>query len=229
MKPGRAEINDDDGRGPADSTLSRGHGGPHATLTGSDRMSEAPGKSFWPRPLGPLVRGCRPGHGAGRQRPRPGSAQAPRPAEARTPQGRRTPEGGDEGRQGRQAGREGADHLVPQEPGRSGRTSSSGTPTRAGWRSISVKPAPTATFNFIPPKDPKTKQPKQYTLTDITDVINETLLAKGFILVRRQTTFRLWPADKAIDPSLVRRVSVDELKTLGQSATWCRWSCRSRS
>jgi hypothetical protein len=49
MKPGRAEINDDDGRGPADSTLSRGHGGPHANPSGSDRMSEASRTSVWPR------------------------------------------------------------------------------------------------------------------------------------------------------------------------------------
>src|SRR5262249_33259747 len=67
-----------------------------------------------------------------------------------------------------------------------------------------VKP-PDATFNFKPPKDPKTNQPRQYTLTDMTDVINETLLAKGFILVRGETTFRLWPSDTKIDPALVRR------------------------
>ena len=76
-----------------------------------------------------------------------------------------------------------------------------------------VKP-PDATFNFKPPKDLKTGQPQQYTLAEMTDVINETLLAKGFILVRGETTFRLWPSDTKIDPALVRRVPVSELKSL---------------
>ena len=71
-----------------------------------------------------------------------------------------------------------------------------------------------ATFNFKPPKDPKTGQPKQYTLAELTDAINETLLSKGYILVRGETTFRLWPSDTKIDPALVRRVHVDELKSL---------------
>ncbi|HVK12028.1 MAG TPA: secretin N-terminal domain-containing protein, partial [Gemmataceae bacterium] len=78
----------------------------------------------------------------------------------------------------------------------------------------SVEPPPTATFTFIPPTDPKTKQPKQYTLAGITDILNEALLAKNYVLIRGTTTFQLWPADKAIDPSLVRRVSLEELKTL---------------
>ena len=78
----------------------------------------------------------------------------------------------------------------------------------------SVEPAPTATFTFIPPTDPKTKQPRQYTLSGITDILNESLLAKNYVLIRGETTFQLWPADKAIDPTLVRRVSLDELKTL---------------
>ena len=48
----------------------------------------------------------------------------------------------------------------------------------------------------------------------MTDVINESLLSKDYILVRGETTFRLWPADTKIDPALVRRVHVDELKSL---------------
>src|SRR5262245_5134088 len=78
----------------------------------------------------------------------------------------------------------------------------------------SVEKPPDGTFNFTPPKDPKTGQPMQYTLSRVTDIINESLLAKNFVLVRGETTFRLWPADQPIDQSLVRRVSLEELPTL---------------
>lgn len=75
---------------------------------------------------------------------------------------------------------------------------------------------PAGTYNFTPPKDPKTGQPKRYTLTEVTNLINEVLMTKGYILVRGAQTFRLWPADKKIDPLLVRRVSLEELKTLAE-------------
>src|SRR5918994_6021298 len=58
----------------------------------------------------------------------------------------------------------------------------------------SVDRPPDGTFNFTPPKDPKTGQPKLYTLSEVTDIINESLLAKNMVLVRQETTFRLWPA-----------------------------------
>ncbi len=75
---------------------------------------------------------------------------------------------------------------------------------------------PTGTYNFTPPKDPKTGLPRKYTLTEVTDLINEALLTKGFILVRGTQTFMLWPADKPIDPIHIRRVSLDELQTLAK-------------
>jgi type II secretory pathway component GspD/PulD (secretin) len=73
---------------------------------------------------------------------------------------------------------------------------------------------PDGTFAFTAPRDAKTGQPRQYTISEITDLLNETLLAKGFVLIRSETTFRLWPASDKIDPALVRRVSVDDLKSL---------------
>jgi len=79
-----------------------------------------------------------------------------------------------------------------------------------------VKP-PDGTFNFIPPKDPATGQTKRYTLSGVTDIINESLLAKNFVLIRFEQSFRLWPADQPIDPAHVRRVSLEELKTLAKS------------
>src|SRR5262249_42277358 len=56
--------------------------------------------------------------------------------------------------------------------------------------------------------------PRQYTIAELTDFLNETLLSKGFVLIRGESTFRLWPASEKIDPALVRRVSPDELKNL---------------
>ena len=80
----------------------------------------------------------------------------------------------------------------------------------------SVDKPPTGTFAFTPPKDPKTGQPKQYTLSEITDIINESLLAKNFVLIRGETTFRLWPASEKIDPALVRRVSAGRAEDAGR-------------
>lgn len=79
----------------------------------------------------------------------------------------------------------------------------------------SVEKAPSGTFNFMPPKDPKTGAYKQYTISGVTDLINESLLSKNYVLIRGETTFRLWPADKPIDVTLVRRVRPEDLQTLG--------------
>jgi type II secretory pathway component GspD/PulD (secretin) len=70
---------------------------------------------------------------------------------------------------------------------------------------------PTGSFTFIPPKD----KPK-YTLEEVTDIINEALLARSdsqrFILVRRTTTFTVLPADEKVDPLLVPWVSIGALE-----------------
>ena len=73
---------------------------------------------------------------------------------------------------------------------------------------------PDGTFAFTAPKDPRTGEPKKFTIAELTDFLNETLLAKGFVLIRGESTFRLWPASDKIDPVLVRRVPPEELKTL---------------
>src|SRR5947209_4872373 len=72
----------------------------------------------------------------------------------------------------------------------------------------SVEKPPTGTFNFIPPKDAKTGQPRQYTLSQITDVLNEALLAKNFVLIRATQTFRLWPATDKTHPAPDRPLAV---------------------
>ncbi|WP_238537819.1 hypothetical protein, partial [Zavarzinella formosa] len=83
-----------------------------------------------------------------------------------------------------------------------------------GLAFLSTEKAPDGTFNFIPPKT-STGEARKYTLSEVTDVINEGLMSKNFVLIRGEQSFRLWPADQPIDPVLVRRVTLEELKTLG--------------
>jgi RNA polymerase sigma factor (sigma-70 family) len=65
---------------------------------------------------------------------------------------------------------------------------------------------PTGTFTFVPPKNKR-----QYTLEEITDILNEALLAQNYIIVRRTATCTILPADEPVDPILVPRVRLDEL------------------
>jgi RNA polymerase sigma factor (sigma-70 family) len=73
---------------------------------------------------------------------------------------------------------------------------------------------PTGTFTFVPPKG------KQYTIPEIFDFINDALLAntnaQKYLLLRREKTFGLVPADERIDPTLVPRVGLAELDKRGR-------------
>jgi hypothetical protein len=71
---------------------------------------------------------------------------------------------------------------------------------------------PTGTCTFIPPQGKR-----QYTLEEITDILNEALLAQKHILIRRPATFTVLPADEMIDPSLLPRVSLDDLEKRGKT------------
>jgi hypothetical protein len=70
---------------------------------------------------------------------------------------------------------------------------------------------PTGTFTFIPPPG------KKYTLPEITDIINEGLLSQKGLLVRRNTTFSVLPADEKVDPILIPRVRLEELPKRGKT------------
>lgn len=65
---------------------------------------------------------------------------------------------------------------------------------------------PTGTFTFIP-----SKVKRKYTLDEVTDIINEALLARRYILVRRAATFSVLPADEKVDPLLVPQVRLADL------------------
>lgn len=68
---------------------------------------------------------------------------------------------------------------------------------------------PTGTFSFY--GNPK----KKYTIAEVIDVINEALMSQKFILLRRDASFTVVPADVAIDPAIVPRVRVDDLASRG--------------
>jgi hypothetical protein len=58
---------------------------------------------------------------------------------------------------------------------------------------------------------------KQYTLAEITDILNEALTQQKFILVRRTTTFFLHPADERLDRTKLPRVELPDLSTRGRT------------
>lgn len=71
--------------------------------------------------------------------------------------------------------------------------------------------APGGTFDFVNPKvDGK---PREYSLAEIFDIINEVLIADHkFILLRREATLAIIPADESIPQLLVPRILEKELK-----------------
>jgi type II secretory pathway component GspD/PulD (secretin) len=69
---------------------------------------------------------------------------------------------------------------------------------------------PTGAFTFIPTRP-------DYSIAEVFDILNEALIQQRFLLIRRQATFTLVPADEPIDPLLVPRVRADELKDRGQT------------
>jgi RNA polymerase sigma factor (sigma-70 family) len=70
---------------------------------------------------------------------------------------------------------------------------------------------PTGSFTFIPPGK------RQFALEEITDILNEALLAQKYILIRRAASFTVLPADEQIDPSLVPRVQPGDLEKRGRT------------
>jgi hypothetical protein len=71
---------------------------------------------------------------------------------------------------------------------------------------------PTGTFTFLPPAPGK-----KYTLPEVIDVLNEALLQKRLLLLRRERCFAVVPADEKIDPGLLERVRPEDLDLRGQT------------
>lgn len=58
---------------------------------------------------------------------------------------------------------------------------------------------------------------KKFTLTELTDLINDALLMEKHLLIRRQATFVIVPADKRVDPTLIPNITVEELPKRGRT------------
>jgi hypothetical protein len=71
-------------------------------------------------------------------------------------------------------------------------------------------PSGSISFYNVQSKDGK---PREYTLTEVFDILNEMLIAEHkFVLLRRETTLMIIPADEPIPKILVPRVTVESLK-----------------
>ncbi|HZZ81256.1 MAG TPA: secretin N-terminal domain-containing protein, partial [Gemmataceae bacterium] len=78
-------------------------------------------------------------------------------------------------------------------------------------------PPPNGSISFYNVTDAKGK-PREYTLTEVYDILNEMLIAEHkHILLRRETTMMLFPADEPIPPYLIPRVTVEDLPQRGKT------------
>lgn len=78
-------------------------------------------------------------------------------------------------------------------------------------------PAPAGTINFFNVNGPDGK-PREYTLAEIFDVLNEMLMSEHkHILMRREATLMIYPADEPIDKLIIPRIEVSELPERGKT------------
>jgi RNA polymerase sigma-70 factor (ECF subfamily) len=70
---------------------------------------------------------------------------------------------------------------------------------------------PTGNFTFVSPPG------KQYTLPEIIDILNESLMPQKYILITRTQTFTLWPADERLSDGPKGSVSIEDLPKYGKS------------
>jgi hypothetical protein len=75
-----------------------------------------------------------------------------------------------------------------------------------------INSKPTGTFTFVP-----AKREQRFTLAEITDIINDALLAKQHLLIRWHMTFVVVPADEKVDPTLIPRIELSELPKRGRT------------
>src|SRR5205823_10942915 len=58
---------------------------------------------------------------------------------------------------------------------------------------------------------------QKYTLAQATDLLNEAMIPKGFILVRQTATFTLIPVDGKVNWALVPTITPDDLPQRGRT------------
>jgi WD40 repeat protein len=75
---------------------------------------------------------------------------------------------------------------------------------------------PTGTFTFLAPKGSAGAR-DGYTVPEVIDLLNEALMQQKLLLLRRDASFTIVPADERLDPALVPRVTLDALKSRGKT------------
>src|SRR5205823_13533554 len=75
---------------------------------------------------------------------------------------------------------------------------------------------PTGSFTFIAPKG-SVGATQGYTIPEVIDIVNEVLLQQKYLLIRRDATFIIIPADEKPDPLVVPHVRAEDLLSRGNS------------
>jgi type II secretory pathway component GspD/PulD (secretin) len=70
---------------------------------------------------------------------------------------------------------------------------------------------PTGSVTIKPAAD------REFTIGEVTDLLNETMAQQKFLLIRRNMTFFIHPADEKIDPTLIPRIALDQLPERGRT------------
>src|SRR6266851_10154972 len=87
----------------------------------------------------------------------------------------------------------------------------------ADWTNLPVIPGkdnkPTGTFTYIAPKN----APKEYTIPQVIDILNQQLETQGFLLIRRSGSFTIARSDAKIDPAIVPRITFEQLNGHGET------------
>src|SRR5438105_3905639 len=74
---------------------------------------------------------------------------------------------------------------------------------------------PPGTFTFIAPK--VNNVPREYTIPEVIDILNEALTQYKFMLIRREASFTIVAADEVIPDSLLPRIRVEDLASRGKT------------
>jgi type II secretion system protein D len=87
---------------------------------------------------------------------------------------------------------------------------------QTGMPVITSNAKPTGTLTFISPKE-KDGTPKQFTIPEVVDVLNDELFKQKYILIRRAKSWTIIPADEKIDAASIPRVLPGELEQYGNT------------
>jgi type II secretory pathway component GspD/PulD (secretin) len=80
---------------------------------------------------------------------------------------------------------------------------------------VVAEQVPTGSFTFVAP--PVGKAARTFTLTEIIDLLNDALLVKKYLLVRRPHSLQLVPADEPFDAALAPLIAPDAVSAHGQT------------